>query len=88
MATEEEDQITRAEFYTSPPVAKYILANGRPRTSHAFSDMVASGSSENLTSKKGLALIACLGRVAFFTHPQQLNIMDQSNGKIIVSLKR
>jgi len=76
------------EFYTSRPVAKYIMVNGRPRTNHAFRDMVASGSSEDLTSKKGLALITCLGQVAFFMHPQQINIMDKTNGKIIASLKR
>jgi len=86
--TIEKDQVTRAEFYSSRPVAKYILVNGRPRTTHAFRDMVASGSSEDLTSEKGLALIACLGQVAFFAHPQQINIMDKSNGKIIASLKR
>ena len=86
--TTEEDQVTRAEFYSRRPVAKYIMVNGRPRTTHAFRDMVASGSSEDLASEKGLALIACLGQVAFFMHPQQINIMDKSNGKIIASLKR
>ena len=86
--TIEQDQVTRAEFYSSPPVAKYLLANGRPGTKHAFRDMVACGSSEDLNSKKGLALIVCLSQVAFFKHPQQMNIMDKSNGKIIASLKR
>jgi hypothetical protein len=86
--TVEEDQVTRAEFYSSRPVAKYIMVNGRPRTKHAFRDMVACGSSEDLDSEKGLALIACLDQVAFFTHPQQINIMDKSNGKIIASLAR
>jgi len=48
--------------------------------------MVASGSSEDLESKKGLELIACLGKVTFIKHPQQINIMDKSNGKIIASI--
>jgi len=86
--TIEDDQVTRAEFYSSRPVAKYIMVNGRPRSNHAFRDMVAAGSSEDLDSEKGLALIACLGQVAFFAHPQQINIMDKTNGKIIASLTR
>ena len=86
--TTEDDQVTRAEFYSSRPVAKYIMVNGRPRSKHAFRDMVAAGSSEDLDSEVGLALIACLGQVAFFAHPQQINIMDKTNGKIIASLTR
>jgi hypothetical protein len=86
--TTEQDQVTRAEFYSSLPVARYIMMNGPPKSKHAFKDMVASGSTEMLTSVKGIALIACLGEVAFFTHPQQINILDKTNGKIITSLKR
>ncbi len=86
--TTEQDQVTRAAFYTTPSLAKYILTNGRPRSRHAFRDMVASGSSLDLASAKGLALIDCLDQVAFFVHPQQINIMDKTNCKIIVSLVR
>ncbi len=87
MTNEREEQDTRFKFYNSQSVAKYIKTNGTPKTRIAFRDMVASGSSEDLDSKKGLELIACLGEVVFMKHPQQINIRDKSNGRIIVSIE-
>lgn len=86
MANEKEEQDTRSEFYSSQTVAKYIKGKGIPKTRGTFRDMVASGSSEDLDSKKGLELIACLSKVTFMKHPQQINIMDKSTGKIIASI--
>jgi hypothetical protein len=86
MTNEKEEQDTRSRFYNSQPVVKHIKAAGTPKTRGAFRDMVASGSSEDLDSKKGQELIACLGKVVFMKHPQQINVMDKSNGKIIVSI--
>ena len=83
-----EQQEVRAKFYGDPTVVKYIKIHGVPKSKHAFKDMVGSGSTENLDSKKGLDLIACLGEVVFRDHTQQVNIMDKSNGKIIASLKK
>ncbi len=84
---EKEEQGTRSKFYNSQSVAKYIKTAGIPKTRGAFRDMVASGSPEDLDSEKGLELIACLGNVVFMEHAQQINIMDKSNGKIIVSIE-
>ncbi len=86
MPNEKEEQDTRSKFYNSQSVVKYIKTAGTPKTRSAFKDMVASGSSEDLDSKKGLELIACLGKVVFMKHPQQINIMDRSNLKIIASI--
>jgi hypothetical protein len=86
--TTTKDQDTRAKFYSSQPLAKYIMLNGVPKSTHAFRDMVASGSSLDLTSEKGLMLISCLHQVAFLRHPQQINIMDKSNGEIIATITR
>lgn len=86
--TSESEQGIRAEFYASQSLAKYIALNGVPKSRHAFKDMVASGVSESLDNAKGFALIACLGQVTFFKHPQQINIMDKSNGKMIASIIR
>ena len=88
MINEEQGQDIRAKFYNDPMVIRYLQTHGIPRTSHAFSDMVAAGSSEKLESKAGLALIACLGSVVFRSQPQQLNIMDKTNGKTISSITR
>jgi hypothetical protein len=86
MMNEKEEQDTRSKFYNSQSVAKYIKTVGIPKTSHAFRDMVASGSSDDLDSKEGLELTSCLGKVVFMKHPQQINIIDKSNGKMIVSI--
>jgi hypothetical protein len=47
--------------------------------------MVASGSTEKLDNKKGVALIACLGNVMFTKHPQQITVMDKVTGKTIAT---
>jgi hypothetical protein len=86
MMNEKDEQDTRSKFYSSQSVAKYIKAVGIPKTRRALRDMVASGSSDDLDSKKGLELISCLGKVVFMKHPQQINIIDKSNGKMIVSI--
>jgi hypothetical protein len=83
MKKETGNQETRAAFYGSESVAKYIKANGVPASKHAFREMVASNSSESLEGKKGDERIACLNEVVFFKHPQQVNIMDKTNGQLI-----
>ncbi len=88
MTDDKKEQSIRAKFYTSQSVARYIRGNGVPKSKHAFRDMVASGASEKLDSEKGLELIACLGRVVFAKHSQQINVMDKSNGKWIASITR
>ena len=86
MENEKEEQDVRSKFYNSQSVVKYIKTAGTPKTKGAWKEMVASGSSEDLDSEKGLELIACLGKVVFMKHPQQINIMDKSNGKIIATI--
>jgi hypothetical protein len=39
-----------------------------------------------MDSKEGTDLIETLGRVVFAKHPQQINITDDTNGKIISSI--
>ena len=86
MENEKADQDTRSKFYNSQSVVKHIKTHGVPKSRGAWRDMVASGSSEDLNSEKGLKLMACLGMVVFMKHPQQINIMDKSNGKIIATI--
>jgi hypothetical protein len=88
MSIETKNEETRAEFYGTKSLAKYIKVHGVPKTTGAFRDMVASGSSQDLGGKKGVELIACLGQVTFFTHPQQVNIMDKGNCKLIAQIAR
>jgi hypothetical protein len=86
MENEKADQDTRSKFYNSQSVVKHIKTHGVPKSRVAWKDMVASGSSEDLNSEKGLELMACLGEVVFMKHPQQINILDKSNGKIIATI--
>jgi len=88
MASVEEQQDIRAKFYNSSAVVKHIKANGIPKSDRAFRDMITSGTSEALDSKEGLDLMACLGEVVFRSHAQQINIVDKSKGKTIVSIPR
>jgi hypothetical protein len=86
MENDNADEDTRSEFYNSQPVVKHIKTHGVPKSRGAWKDMVAAGSSEDLDSEKGLKLIACLGEVVFMKHPQQINIMAKSSGKIIATI--
>jgi hypothetical protein len=86
MKNEKADQDTRSKFYNSQSVVKHIKTNGVPKSRSAWRDMLASGSSEDLNSEKGLELMDCLSEVVFMKHPQQVNIMDKSNGKIIATI--
>jgi len=48
--------------------------------------MVASGSSEDSDSEKGLELIARPADVAFMKHAHQVNMMAKSRGKMIATI--
>jgi hypothetical protein len=82
----QRQQDIRAKFYNSPAVIKYIQGSGIPKRTQEFRRMVLAGSTEVLESKDGVDLIACLGDVTFRRHPQQINIMDKSSGKTIISI--
>jgi hypothetical protein len=86
MSNEKSRQRTREEFYCASLVKKHIRAMGIPTTVGSFRDMVASGSSVNLDSPEGLALIETLSQVTFSGHPQQVNVMDKTSGKTIISI--
>lgn len=65
---------------------QHIKGTGIPKTTGTFREMVASGSSLDLASAKGLSLIKTLGNVTFLKHPQQINIMDKTSGVMIVCI--
>jgi len=86
MTVEKEDKHTRSKFYNNQSVVKHIKTHGVPKSRGAWRDMISSGSSEDLDSEKGQELIACLGKVVFMKHPQQINVMDKSSGEIIAMI--
>jgi len=79
------NQDTRSRFYNSRPVVKHIRTHGA-RSRVAWRDMVASGSSEDSDSEKGLELIARPADVAFMKHAHQVNMMAKSRGKMIATI--
>jgi len=86
MSDEKNGQDSRAKFYNTESVIRYLKTVGIPKRTGEFKDMVASGSKVKLESKEGVELIETLRRVVFAKHPQQINITDNTNGKMIVSV--
>jgi hypothetical protein len=86
MSEEKKGQDARLKFYSSAGAIRYLKSVGVPKRTGQFRDMVASGSDVKPDSKEGTELIATLGRVVFAKHPQQINITDNTNGKIIASI--
>jgi len=86
MSDEKQGQDARAKFYNTDSVIRYLKTVGIPKRTGEFKDMVASGSKVKLESKEGAELIETLRRVVFAKHPQQINIADDTNGKMIVSV--
>ncbi len=86
MEDEKKGQDARLKFYGSDAVVRYIKTVGIPKRTGEFRDMVGSGSKVKLDSKEGSDLIVTLRRVVFAKHPQQINITDDTNGKVIASI--
>ena len=86
MSKAKSKEQTREDFYRSDTVKQYLKGYGIPKTSGSFKDMVSSGSKLDLKSAEGSSLVETLGAVTFSRHPQQINIMDKSSGKMIVSI--
>jgi hypothetical protein len=86
MSDEKKGQDARIKFYTSAATTRYIKTVGVPKRTGEFRAMVASGSAVKLDSKEGADLIETLGCVVFARHPQQINITDNTNGKMIASI--
>ncbi len=86
MVDETKGQEARTKFYTSDSVIRYIKTVGIPKRTGEFRDMVASGTALKLDSKEGAEFIVSMRRVVFAKHPQQINITDDTTGKMIASI--
>jgi hypothetical protein len=83
----EDDIQQRKQFYTNPDVARHISRDGIPKTKEAMNTLISAGGM-GLGTKVDLDLFNCLSFVVFAVHPQQINIRDKSNGKIITTITR
>lgn len=75
----------RSSFYNKKEVAKFLLAEGVPKTKQAMSKLIAL---ENAGSSSIQKSFDCLRNVVFVIHPQQINVRDKTNGQIIASIPR
>jgi hypothetical protein len=88
---ETEDIARRTKFYNEREVARLISKHGVPKTKGARVEMITAGAAESQTSEPVALtqeLIDCLSYVSFVVHPQQINIRDKANGKIIAVIRR
>jgi hypothetical protein len=74
----------RSEFYKKKEVARYLLAHGVPKTKGAMLKLMEFDNG----TKDLKETLDCLRSVSFVVHPQQINIWDKSNGKLIISIPK
>ena len=86
MSDEKKGQDARLKFYGSDGVVRYLKTVGIPKRTGEFRDMVAAGSTLKLDSKEGQDFVVSMRRVVFAKHPQQINVTDDTNGKMIASI--
>jgi hypothetical protein len=88
MSSTVTDIALRAKFYNEPDVAKMISKHGIPRSKKAWEMMISEDSIAKLGSGTTQARIDCVSFVSFTVHPQQINVRDKANGKVIAVISR
>jgi hypothetical protein len=88
MSSKAQECERRAEFYTSKEVARYLSKNGVPKSRRASKALFAVGTTGSPDGEVSQELMDCLTFVHFEVHPQQINVRDKANRKIIASIRR
>jgi len=78
----------RVKFYTRKEVVRYLSKNGVPKSRHASKVLIAIGVTGSPDGDVSQESMDCLSYVNFEVHPQQINVRDKANGKIIASIRR
>jgi hypothetical protein len=78
----------RVKFYTDREVIKHLSKNGVPKSRTASKALIAIGTTGSIDGKVSKESMDCLSHVIFEMHPQQINVRDKANGKIIASIRR
>jgi hypothetical protein len=65
-----------------------ISKHGIPRSKKAWETMISEDSIAKLGSGTTQARIDCVSFVSFTVHPQQINVRDKANGKVIAVISR
>ena len=77
----------RKEFYNSQSVDDFLKKHGVPKSEHAMRSLIAMGLGKNDREVDG-GVAGILEHVYFQVHPQQINIKDKANGRLIVSIRK
>ena len=79
-----QDILRRNNFYKKKEVAKFLMTHGVPRTKGAMLKLLEFDDAPG----NAVESLNCLRNVTFMVHPQQINIWDKSNGRMIISIPR
>ena len=82
------DIAQRAKFYAAPDVVRIITSRGIPKSRKEWEAMMLDDRVAQLGSGTTQARIECMSFVSFAVHPQQINVRDKANGKIIAIISR
>ena len=88
MSFKKQECERRVKFYTSREVVRYLSKNGVPKSRRASKGLIAIGTTGSLDGEVSQEMMDCLSYVNFEVHPQQINVRDKANGKIIASIRR
>lgn len=86
MPNPEEDTERRTKFYSSADVTRLISKEGIPKSKRAMTALISKGAFGGSEVDPGS--FECLSNVVFAVHPQQINVRDKSNGKVIAIILR
>jgi len=84
--SKETDIVARAEFYKRPDVARALSKHGVPKDKKSLLALISMGTTDKSTINQDL--VDSLGFVVFAVHPQQINVRDKQNGRIIAVISR
>jgi len=73
----------RAGFYNTPEAAKYLKKHGVPKSNREMKALIAT-----LYPDASPDVVESIGYVYFRVHPQQINIVDKANQKLIVLIEK
>ena len=88
MSSKEHECERRTKFYTNKEVARYLTKNGVPKNKRTSKALITIGTTGSINGEVSQELMDCLGYVNFEVHPQQINVRDKANGKMITSIRR
>lgn len=83
MSKSQEEIERRSSFYRSEEVKKFLKKNGVPKSKSQMRALI-----ETRYPNADSETIESVGYVHFDVHPQQINIRDKENDKLIISVEK